>query len=254
MCVRHTARTLEPRWIPGAIHVPLEDVGRHLGHLPRDRDIILYCTCPSEASAARVAKMLINHGFKKVRPLYGGLDAWIAAGYAVATVTEAARERIAAHHVVIVGAGFGGLAVAQGLARRRLCASPSSISATIICFSRCSTKSARRRSRPRKSPGRSVSSLRKRKDITTLLGAVAGVDTAESQGAARGRRARSATTRWCSRRARATPTSATTSGSRMRRGSRRWRMQPRSGAACCFPSSAPSARPMRHAAARCSPL
>lgn len=85
-----TARALEPRYIPGAIHVPLENVGQHLGHLPRDRDIILYCACPSEASAARVAKMLMSHGFKKVRPLYGGLDAWIGAGFAVATVTEAA--------------------------------------------------------------------------------------------------------------------------------------------------------------------
>jgi membrane protein DedA with SNARE-associated domain/rhodanese-related sulfurtransferase len=80
-----TARTLEPRWIPGSIHVPLEDVRRHIEHLPRDRDIILYCTCPNEASAARVAKILIDQGFNKVRPLFGGLDAWIAAGYAVAS-------------------------------------------------------------------------------------------------------------------------------------------------------------------------
>ena len=27
--------------------------------------------------------MLISHGFRQVRPLRGGLDAWIAAGYAV---------------------------------------------------------------------------------------------------------------------------------------------------------------------------
>lgn len=85
-----TARALEPRFIPGALHVPLENIGQHLGHLPRDRDIILYCTCPSEASAARVAKLLMNQGFKKVRPLHGGLDAWIGAGFAVATVAEAA--------------------------------------------------------------------------------------------------------------------------------------------------------------------
>jgi len=78
-----TARELEPRWIPGALHVPLHDVAHRLKELPRDRDIILYCTCPSEASAARVAKILMNHGFKRVRPLYGGLDAWVAAGYAV---------------------------------------------------------------------------------------------------------------------------------------------------------------------------
>jgi membrane protein DedA with SNARE-associated domain/rhodanese-related sulfurtransferase len=79
------ARELEPRWIPGALHVPLQDVAHRLKELPRDRDVILYCTCPSEASAARVAKILMNHGFKRVRPLLGGLDAWVAAGYAVIT-------------------------------------------------------------------------------------------------------------------------------------------------------------------------
>jgi membrane protein DedA with SNARE-associated domain/rhodanese-related sulfurtransferase len=80
-----TARALEPRWIPGAIHVPLDAVGLHIGHLPKDREIVLYCTCPSEASAARVARILMSHGFKRVRPLLGGLDAWIQAGYAVET-------------------------------------------------------------------------------------------------------------------------------------------------------------------------
>lgn len=79
-----SARALEPRWIPGALHISLPDVALHLKDLPRDRDIILYCTCPSEASAARVAKILMNHGFKRVRPLHGGLDAWLAAGHAVA--------------------------------------------------------------------------------------------------------------------------------------------------------------------------
>jgi membrane protein DedA with SNARE-associated domain/rhodanese-related sulfurtransferase len=78
-----TARSLDPRWIPGALHVPLEDAARHLKDLARDRDIVLYCSCPSEASAARVARMLMSHGFKRVRPLFGGLDAWLAAGYAV---------------------------------------------------------------------------------------------------------------------------------------------------------------------------
>jgi rhodanese-related sulfurtransferase len=78
-----TARALEPRWIPGALHLSSEDVERSLRELPRDRDIIVYCTCPSEASAARVAKLLMSHGYERVRPLHGGLDAWIAAGYAV---------------------------------------------------------------------------------------------------------------------------------------------------------------------------
>jgi len=78
-----TARELEPRFIPGAIKVSVPEIAQALKELPRDREIILYCTCPSEASAAQVAKVLMNHGFKHVRPLKGGLDAWIKAGYAV---------------------------------------------------------------------------------------------------------------------------------------------------------------------------
>jgi rhodanese-related sulfurtransferase len=78
-----TGRSLEPRQIPGSLHVPLEALDLHIGNLPHDRDIVLYCTCPNEASAARVAKRLMDRGFKRVRPLHGGLDAWIAAGYRI---------------------------------------------------------------------------------------------------------------------------------------------------------------------------
>ena len=87
-----TARTLEPQQVPGAISMTIAEVGEQLKALPRDREIVLYCTCPNEASAAQVARVLMNHGFRRVRPLHGGLDAWIAAGYAAeplkATVAE----------------------------------------------------------------------------------------------------------------------------------------------------------------------
>jgi membrane protein DedA with SNARE-associated domain/rhodanese-related sulfurtransferase len=87
-----TAQTLELRRIPGALHVPVQDAGRHLSGLPRDRDIILYCNCPNEASAAKVARLLMNHGFERVRPLAGGLDAWIEAGYSVEAITLAPAD------------------------------------------------------------------------------------------------------------------------------------------------------------------
>ena len=77
-----TALALQPQTIPGALRVPVDGVGAHVRDLPRDRDIVLYCACPNEASAARVARILKHHGFARVRPLAGGLDAWIAAGYA----------------------------------------------------------------------------------------------------------------------------------------------------------------------------
>ncbi|MBV9914166.1 MAG: thiosulfate sulfurtransferase GlpE [Sinobacteraceae bacterium] len=78
-----TAVLLDPRGIPGARHVPLHDLGGHVQDLPRDREIVAYCTCPNEASAAQVAKLLMNQGFRRVRPLQGGLDAWVAAGHQV---------------------------------------------------------------------------------------------------------------------------------------------------------------------------
>jgi membrane protein DedA with SNARE-associated domain/rhodanese-related sulfurtransferase len=77
-----TAQALQPRRVPGALSFTLQEVAKQLEHLPRDRDIVLYCTCPNEASAAQVARILMQHGLKRVRPLHGGLDAWIAAGYA----------------------------------------------------------------------------------------------------------------------------------------------------------------------------
>ena len=88
------ARTLEPRHIPGALHLPLHGFEEHIRELPRDREIILYCSCPNEASAAQVAKLLMNSGFLRVRPLLGGLEAWIAAGHPVESL--AADDRVEA--------------------------------------------------------------------------------------------------------------------------------------------------------------
>jgi len=44
---------------------------------------VIYCSCPNEVSAAKAAKLLMATGYRNVRPLLGGLDAWDAAGYMV---------------------------------------------------------------------------------------------------------------------------------------------------------------------------
>jgi membrane protein DedA with SNARE-associated domain/rhodanese-related sulfurtransferase len=77
------ARESDQRFIPGALALEVEQMEKSLERFPDDQDIIFYCTCPDEASAARAAKMLINRGYRRVRPLLGGLDAWAEAGYAV---------------------------------------------------------------------------------------------------------------------------------------------------------------------------
>jgi rhodanese-related sulfurtransferase len=42
----------------------------------RYRDVVLYCTCPNEASSARATLMLRRKGINRVRPLAGGLEGW----------------------------------------------------------------------------------------------------------------------------------------------------------------------------------
>jgi rhodanese-related sulfurtransferase len=77
------ARTLDERRIPGAIAVELADIARIAKELPRDRDLVLYCNCPNEASAASASGQLAAQGFTRVRPLAGGLEAWVASGHHV---------------------------------------------------------------------------------------------------------------------------------------------------------------------------
>jgi membrane protein DedA with SNARE-associated domain/rhodanese-related sulfurtransferase len=84
-----TARALEQRRIPGALHLPVAEVAQHMRDVARDREIIFYCTCPNEASAAQAARLLMKQGFNRVRPLRGGLHAWMAAGYAVEELASA---------------------------------------------------------------------------------------------------------------------------------------------------------------------
>ncbi len=67
---------LEPVVIAGARHFSPKEVEARHHEIPRDRDIVLYCSCPNEATAARVALLLRKRGITRVRPLLGGIDAW----------------------------------------------------------------------------------------------------------------------------------------------------------------------------------
>lgn len=69
--------------IPGATVTTVDEMHAIALEVPPDGEVIVYCACPNEASAARVAKLLMQKGYTKVRPLAGGIDAWIAAGYTV---------------------------------------------------------------------------------------------------------------------------------------------------------------------------
>jgi rhodanese-related sulfurtransferase len=77
----------EPAIIPGALHLTTEELEARHHEIPREREIVLYCTCPSEASSARVALQFRRWGIVRVRPLAGGYRAWRDLGYPMTGLT-----------------------------------------------------------------------------------------------------------------------------------------------------------------------
>jgi membrane protein DedA with SNARE-associated domain/rhodanese-related sulfurtransferase len=69
--------------IPGARAVDFKRIAEGFRDVPIDGEVIVYCACPNEATAVRVAEQLRKVGFKRIRPLLGGIDAWIEAGHEV---------------------------------------------------------------------------------------------------------------------------------------------------------------------------
>ncbi|MGH9595030.1 MAG: rhodanese-like domain-containing protein, partial [Bryobacteraceae bacterium] len=80
--LRHPLEQMtDPFTLPGALRVAPDDLAARVHEIPRDRDIILYCTCPNEETAAHTALKLHRLGVERVRPLRGGYDAWKKLGY-----------------------------------------------------------------------------------------------------------------------------------------------------------------------------
>ncbi|MDK2743364.1 MAG: VTT domain-containing protein [Nitrospira sp.] len=71
----------DPYTIPGALRISAEELEQRHDDIPRDRDVILFCACPNEATSARMALMLRRKGVTRVRPLVGGIDAWRELAY-----------------------------------------------------------------------------------------------------------------------------------------------------------------------------
>jgi membrane protein DedA with SNARE-associated domain/rhodanese-related sulfurtransferase len=70
-----------PSLICGAVHMTMDEIQLRQQEIPRDREIILYCSCPNEVSSARIALQLHKNGITRVRPLLGGIAAWRERNY-----------------------------------------------------------------------------------------------------------------------------------------------------------------------------
>ena len=72
---------VNPRTVSTAVRISPDELSLRHAEIPRDREVVLYCTCPSEATSAKVAMELKKIGITRVRPLMGGLQAWENQGY-----------------------------------------------------------------------------------------------------------------------------------------------------------------------------
>jgi rhodanese-related sulfurtransferase len=67
--------------IKGAIHVNVRKLRYRLDFaplkdIPRDRQLVTYCACPSDEASIHAAQILQEGGFKNVKVLKGGWSEW----------------------------------------------------------------------------------------------------------------------------------------------------------------------------------
>src|SRR5579863_1635919 len=70
-----------PETIPGALHIDAAELEEAAEVIPRDREIVLFCACPNEATAARLALLLRSKGITQIRPLSEGYEGWRSRGF-----------------------------------------------------------------------------------------------------------------------------------------------------------------------------
>jgi len=80
-----------PELIPGATRISPDEVLRTPSLLPRDEDIVVYCTCPGDKTSLSVLHRALALGFTRIRFLTGGLAAWKGKGYPVEPYRESFR-------------------------------------------------------------------------------------------------------------------------------------------------------------------
>jgi membrane protein DedA with SNARE-associated domain/rhodanese-related sulfurtransferase len=82
--LRHPAEVeREGAKILGALLIRPGELSARSREIPKDQEVVLYCTCPNEATSAKVALQLRKAGIRRVRPLLGGFEAWRDGGYPV---------------------------------------------------------------------------------------------------------------------------------------------------------------------------
>ena len=75
-----TAYLQSEKIVQGAMHSQVRRVVHRLREVPRESEVVTYCACPADEAAIIAARSLMTSGFKNVRVLKGGWNAWLEAG------------------------------------------------------------------------------------------------------------------------------------------------------------------------------
>jgi membrane protein DedA with SNARE-associated domain/rhodanese-related sulfurtransferase len=85
-----------PETIPGALHVDAAELEEASDVIPRDREIVLFCACPNEVTAARLALLLRSKGITRIRPLSEGYEGWRSRGFPMSLAKDETGDAQAA--------------------------------------------------------------------------------------------------------------------------------------------------------------
>lgn len=80
--VRNTDSYQNAARIKGSLHIKLRRLSYRLSmpplrDLPRDREIVTFCSCLHDEAGIRAAQIFLEAGFKRVRVLQGGWQQWL---------------------------------------------------------------------------------------------------------------------------------------------------------------------------------
>ena len=73
----------DPHIIPGSVRLAPKEVQANPELVPKDKDVVFYCTCPSDGTSRETLHKAHKANHLRVKFLRGGLGAWKAEGFPV---------------------------------------------------------------------------------------------------------------------------------------------------------------------------
>jgi rhodanese-related sulfurtransferase len=74
--------------ILGAKRIPPREVLENPSLIPKEKDIVVYCTCPSDETSRRILRRALAMHILRIKFLKGGLEGWKTKGYPVEPYNE----------------------------------------------------------------------------------------------------------------------------------------------------------------------